>query len=284
MARVTAISSLGWPHYTLYEALPRMQARGFRRIEIASFKGYCFHFNHGSPDPPELRAMLHELGLTPICLNFSGSRTDAWRDEDCDLFIRETTRKMEQLGEVGIPMITLPFGERNDRPDQEAQLLNAVRVFDHLGQVGKEVGVRTVIEAPHLYTIMPRPEQVLWVLERLSSDNVGILVDSSHWGIIGYNAEAFFRRLGSRLWHAHLRDSTGPDTADRTQQLELTPGRGSADFRALGAALDRVGYRGDVSLEFEHRDMTFEAIEREYDFGIRHLVACGWELPPNVRY
>ncbi len=51
MARITTISSLGWAHYTLYEALPRMAARGFKKIEIASFNTYCFHFNYGSPTP-----------------------------------------------------------------------------------------------------------------------------------------------------------------------------------------------------------------------------------------
>ena len=51
MANVTALSSLGWANYTLYEALPRMAARGFNRVEIASFGSYCFHFNFGSPTP-----------------------------------------------------------------------------------------------------------------------------------------------------------------------------------------------------------------------------------------
>jgi sugar phosphate isomerase/epimerase len=109
-------------------------------------------------------------------------------------------------------------------------------------------------------------------------------VDSSHWGIIGYDPDAFFDALGDRLWHVHLRDATGPDTADRKQQLEMTPGRGSVDFGRFGRALDRVGYQGDVSIEFEYRDMTLDAIEREYDAGLKHLAEVGWELPEGVRY
>ena len=48
-------------------------------------------------------------------------------------------------------------------------------------------------------------------------------------------------------------------------------------------ALDRAGYRGDVSVEFEYRDLTLEAVEREYDRGLRHLADVGWEFPPHVR-
>jgi len=75
----------------------------------------------------------------------------------------------------------------------------------------------------------------------------------------------------------HLRDSAGPDTADRKQNLELTPGAGTVDFAALAAALDRAGYAGDVTAEFEYRDMTFEQIEHQCDLGLRH------ELPRGVK-
>ena len=66
------------------------------------------------------------------------------------------------------------------------------------------------------------------------------------------------------------------------QELELTPGAGTVDFARLARALDDAGYKGDVSLEFEYRDMTFDDIEREYDVGIKHLVDCGWDFPPSV--
>jgi sugar phosphate isomerase/epimerase len=284
MAKITALSSLGWAHYTLYEALPRMHARGFRRIEIASFDTYCFHFNNNSPDPVELRATLAEMDLTPIGLNYCPRTYEAWRDEDAEDFVRDLTGKLDHLARAGIPMMTMLFGSRNDRPDQADQLDRAAAVYDKVGAAAAEHGIRMLLEVPHLYTIHPRTEQVLQLVDRLQSANVGLLVDSSHWGIIGYDLDEFFAAVGERLWHVHLRDSAGPDTADRKQDLELTPGVGTVDFRAFGEALDRAGYAGDVSIEFEYRDMTLDAIEREYDAGLHHLSETGWELPDEVRF
>ena len=283
MAKVTAISSLGWAHYTLFEALPRMAARGFRRIEIASFGEYCFHFNFGSPTPAELKKMLDDLGLTPVCLNYSDSLHPAWKEGQIDVFVEACRRKIEHLNAAGIPMMVMHFGGRNDRPDQEQQLANAVRAFSRVGELAARQGVRMLMEVPHLYSIMHRPEQVLWVVERLESANVGVLVDTSHWGITRYDLRAYFGALGRRLWHIHLRDSRGEDTADMKQDLELTPGVGTVDFARFGRALDEAGYAGDVSLEFEYRDMTLEAIEREYDKGLQHLRSAGWQLPAGVR-
>jgi len=283
MAKVTSISSLGWAHYTLYEALPRMAARGFKRVEFASFDSYCFHFNFGSPTPKELRKMLDEYKLTPVALNFFAGFHHAWLPGEIDVAVAEWTRKIEQLNDVGIPMMAVSFGVRNDRPDQEYQLSNAVKMYDRVGKIAEKYHVRMLLEVPHLYGIMPRPEQVYWVFDRLSSPNVGALADCSDWGIIGYDADEFFSRLGKRLWHIHLRDSGGPDTGDRKQKLEMTPGDGTVDFRKFGQALDRAGYTGDVSLEFEYRDMTLDAIEREYDRGLKHLESVGWELPAGVK-
>jgi len=283
MAKVTAISSLGWAHYTLFEALPRMAARGFKRIEIASFDSYCFHFNFGSPTPKELRKMLDDLGLTPVALNFFAGFHNASNADEIDIFVKQWTRKIEQLSEVGIPMITTSFGERNDRADQELQLSNAVKAYDRIGKVGEKYGVKMLLEIPHLYGIMYGPQQVMWVFDRLSSTNVGALVDCSHWGIIKYDVDDLFSRLGSRLWHIHLRDSRGPDTNDKKQELELTPGDGTVDFAKFGQALDKANYKGDVSLEFEYRDMTLDAIELEYDRGLAHLAKVGWQLPAGVK-
>jgi len=283
VAKITALSSLGWAHYTLYQALPRIAARGFKLVDIPSFGGYCFHFNFGSPTPPELKGMLDDLGLRPICLNYFTEFHCAWIPEEIDSFAQEWEKKIAQLPEVGIPMMTMGFGVRNDRPDQELQLSNAVKAYNRVARIGAKYGVRMLLEVPHLYGLMPRTEQVLWVFDRVDSDNIGAVVDSSHWGIIGYDLDAFFSALGDRLWHIHLRDSAGPDTADGKQDLELTAGSGTVDFAAFGRALDKAGYQGDVTIEFEYRDVTFEDIEAEYDKGLRHLQRVGWELPAGVK-
>ena len=283
MAKVTLISTLGWANYTLYEALPKIKARGFKKIEIASFPVYCFHLNQGSPTPSELKSSLDEYDMTLMMLHWFNKNHNAYEPENIQMFVDEYKRKFDQVAELKIPMMSMVFGERNDRSDQELQLKNALKAYDTVAEIALKYDIRMVIEVPHVYTIMPRPEQVYWLFDNFSSTNIGALVDCSHWGIIGYDIDEFFSRLGDRFWHIHLRDSKGKDTADRSQELEFTPGDGEVDFVKFGRALDAAGYKGDVSLEFEYRDMTLDAIENEYDKGLQHLVKCGWQLPAGVR-
>jgi sugar phosphate isomerase/epimerase len=117
----------------------------------------------------------------------------------------------------------------------------------------------------------------------ITSPNVGATVDASHWGVLGYQLEDLWQAIGPRIWHIHLRDSAGPDTADFHQQLELTPGQGTVDFRQLGAWLDRHSYRGNVTAELEYVGRTPDGVELEVTAAFRHLASCGWELPPGVR-
>ena len=282
MAKVTAISTLGWSKYTTAEAFAAMAARGFRRVEIASFGEYCWHFNE-TPTPEELKAMFDRYHFQPVNLNYCTVVYPA-TPEGAKKFLADWTAKFPALEKAGIPMMCMHFGDRAGSGTPDAERLRLVASsFDELARRGKDYGVKLVIEAPHLYQMYCRPELVLAIVDQMSSDNFGVLVDSSHWGIIGYDADEYFAKLGKRLAHIHLRDSTGGDTADKKQKLELTPGDGIVDFKKFGEALDRAGYKGDVSLEFEYRDVSKEAIDIEFDRGISHLRKCGWIFPEGVR-
>jgi len=282
MAVITGAATLGFAHYTLYQALPGLAKIGFRRVEITSFDSYCFHFNYGSPEPEELKKMLDDLDLRAVSMNYFARAYDAWDPGQIDGFVEDWHRKIKQCPALGIKLMTMSFGLRNDRKDQKKQLENAARAYTILGELAKDYGVRMLLEVPHLYSIMNRPESVLEVFENIESDNVGALIDSSHWGIIGYDLDDFVSRLGERLSHVHLRDSKGIDTADFRQDLELTPGKGTVDFRKLAETLDRIGYKGEVMLDFEYRDMTLADIEKEYYSGLAYLNSCGWDIPKGI--
>jgi sugar phosphate isomerase/epimerase len=282
MAQITGAATLGFAHYTLYEALPVLAKIGFEKIEISSFDSYCFHFNYGSPTSEELKKMLDDLNLKAVSMNYFARAYDAWDAEQIDKFVESWHKKIKQCPVVGIKMMTMSYGMRNDRKDQKEQLGNAAKAYTIVGELAKNYGVKMLLEVPHLYNIMNRPDSVMEVFDKIESDNVGALIDSSHWGIIGYDLDDFVLKLGKRLSHIHLRDSKGEDTSDFKQDLELTPGKGLVDFKKLADVLDRIGYKGEVMLDFEYRDKTLDHIEAEYYSGLSYLKSCGWDLPKGI--
>ncbi len=297
MAKITTISSIAYAHYTLNEALPRMAKRGFKQVEIGSFRGYCYHFNFGSPSPSELRDQLTDLDLKPIALNWAPVMSDSYNKISTQQWLEECKRKIRQAQEVGFPMMTMAYGRPNKEFSLEEQRKICTHLYRELAEYALSCDMKMLLELPHLYLVHNDCEPVHALLNDLDLPNVGILVDSSHWGLIGYDIETYLKRLGDRLWHIHLRDSSPVPQIDRDKKfvrpalfsrakynLTLTPGLGSVDFSRLGKALDTVGYQGDVTTEFEYFDMPLDEIERQYDAGLSHLLQCGWELPENVQY
>jgi len=295
IARVTTMSSIAYAHYSLFDALPRIAERGYKQVEIGSFGNYCYHFNYGSPTPKELRILLADYDLRPIALNWNYDCGQAFEPSSIQTALDGFKRKMEDALEAGIPMMTMAFGTINEREDQAEQRKTAAEAYYRLGEHAQTCNMKMLLELPHLYLVHHTIESVLELVDQLALPNVGVLLDSSHWGVIGYDLDDYLERLGDRLWHIHLRDSNPqvdleqhgrfirpPLRGKKPYVLTLTPGLGTVDFAQLSAALDRVGYQGDVTTEFEYFDMPLDEIERQYAAGLAYVRECGWELPATV--
>lgn len=291
MPTVTATSSIAYAHYSLYEALPRLAALGFKRVEIGSFHTYCQHFNNGSPRPAELKTMLADFGLQPVGLNWNAGIGRSYEEAAIAEWLDGYKAKIEDAQTVGIPMMTMHFGRHFADGDLTEERKAAVEAYARLADHASRQGMVMLLELPHMHLVHHDSNPVIALLEQLDFANVGLLIDSSHWGVIGYDLDGFLTRVGHRLRHIHLRDSVPRSTPELDRKfkrpalspnpvynLTLTPGVGVVDFVHFGKALDEIGYQGDVTTEFEYFDMPLDEIERQYAAGLAHLRKCGWTL------
>ena len=118
----------------------------------------------------------------------------------------------------------------------------------------------------------------------------GFNVDPSHFGYQRADAVGFVERFGARVAHVHVKDawwSDGPrpagvfgghtDFGDARRAWDFrSPGRGRVDFEALIRALNRAGYAGPLSVEWEDGAMDREHGAREALQFVRRL-----DFPPS---
>ena len=105
----------------------------------------------------------------------------------------------------------------------------------------------------------------------------GFNYDPSHLGYQGVDYVAFIEKFGDRIYHAHMKDvwwSPVPMPSgvfgghlnfghrDRAWDFRSI-GRGRIDFEAIVRALNRVGYEGPLSVEWEDAGMDREFGARE---------------------
>ena len=119
----------------------------------------------------------------------------------------------------------------------------------------------------------------------------GFNYDPSHFGYQGVDYAAFIQKFGDRIFHVHMKDvwwSDKPTEAgvfgghiafgDRRRFWDFrSVGRGSIDFEAVLRGLNRAGYAGPLSVEWEDSGMDREHGATESAAFVRDL-----DFPPSA--
>ena len=143
--------------------------------------------------------------------------------------------------------------------------------------VFREAGVRFALEVhpTEIAFDIASAERVLAAVEEHPS--FGFNYDPSHFGYQGVDYVGFIERFGDRIFHAHMKDVWWSSTPRRSGVFGghlpfghrdrgwefRSIGRGRIDFEEVIRALNRVGYQGPLSVEWEDAGMDREFGARE---------------------
>jgi sugar phosphate isomerase/epimerase len=99
----------------------------------------------------------------------------------------------------------------------------------------------------------------------------GINFDPSHFAHQSLDSAAFVEQFADRIYHVHVKDSrkfldgrrsilgSHLNFGDRRRGWDfVSPGHGDVDFESLFRALNRIGYQGPLSVEWEDSGMDRE--------------------------
>ena len=102
-------------------------------------------------------------------------------------------------------------------------------------------GIRLALEPINRYetTLINNAAQGLELIDRVGTDNFGLLLDTFHMNIEEPSIEVSIRQCGAHIFHFHVADSN-----------RRYPGAGHLDFKSILNELFAVGYQGYVSGEF----------------------------------
>jgi len=141
----------------------------------------------------------------------------------------------------------------------------------------REAGVRFALEVhpTEIAFDISSAERALDAVDHHPS--FGFNYDPSHFGYQGVDYVGFIERFGDRIFHAHMKDVWWSSTprhsgvfgghlsfGDRDRFWDFRSiGRGRIDFEEVIRALNRVGYTGPLSVEWEDAGMEREFGARE---------------------
>ncbi len=313
MARLTACSTLAFSLSSIETAFKHISAYGFKSVEISDQVTHSKHFPIDSVDPHHVRHLLEKYNLSPIASNtgLCFINNGEWEfkklprqtqsaaeiseiieakqklvfhilniPEQAEHYKNRVRTLIDKAEIAGIPKVSLQAGRRIQADKSNAELKTAAGIIDTLAEYAQKKGIKLLLEIPHVWNLCFNMDRSKQMLDYLKSNNVGVTVDTTHWHTSNYNLDEYFSFLGNRLWHAHIRDAAGKDNSSGNYELEKTPGKGEINFVEFGEALDKYGYRGEITLETEYKNYKDESfVDTENLFAIEHLKKCGFEVP-----
>ena len=156
--------------------------------------------------------------------------------------------RLDALIILGLIRGITPEGQTSER--SMAYLVEAIRACS---AAAAGTGVRFALEPLNRYEtdLIHTVAEGLRLVERVSADNFGLLLDTFHMNIEEPVIEDSIHSCGDRIFHFHVADSN-----------RWYPGAGHLDFGSILESLAATGYRGFVSGEFMARPDADTAAER----------------------
>jgi len=243
-----AATSMVYGNYSLAHAIGDLARLGYQGIEIWGGRPHMYGRDLDE-EMPALRKLLKETGLkvpnfvpaqfrypTLLCSVNERVRTDS---------VAYLKSAIENAVQIGAPSLSLCPGMLPFDQDLAQGWKALAKSCEELGEYASSKKIVLLIEPAHRFesNLIRMVAECAAFIKKLQSKNFGILVDVGHLHVNGEDFLESLKRASDFPLHIHLDDNDG--SADQ----HLIPGEGTIDFGVFFEALDKVSYRGFVSLE-----------------------------------
>jgi sugar phosphate isomerase/epimerase len=238
-----AFSTLAFPGTTLARAASRGSEYGYQGIELRLIDGELIDPSMPASARATVRQTVAAVGLPIVAVDSSIKLTG---DDPGP----ELSRFLELASDWECPLVRVFGGGLSDDPRlRREELEGAARVLEAGIPLAERTGVAIAVETHDSFSSAAVVAELLAMVE---SPRVGAVWDSHHPHRMGESPGEVYDLIGQRVLLAQVKDARrAPERADGWQLTLL--GQGEVPVREMLELLDRGGYQGWISVEWEKR-------------------------------
>jgi sugar phosphate isomerase/epimerase len=238
-----AFSTLAFPGTTLARAASLGSEYGYQGIELRLIDGELIDPSMPASARTTVRQTVAAVGLPIVAVDSSIRLADTDPGPDISRFLTLAS-------EWECPLVRVFGGTLNDDPQvRRGQLAGAAKVLEAAIPLAERAGVAIGLETHDAFS---SAAVVAEVLAMVDSPWVGAVWDSHHPHRMGETPSEVYDLIGQRVLLAQVKDARrAPERADGWQLTLL--GQGEVPVREMLDLLDRGGYQGWISVEWEKR-------------------------------
>ncbi|MDX1981841.1 MAG: sugar phosphate isomerase/epimerase [Bryobacteraceae bacterium] len=229
---------------------------GYRYVE-----SFIHYFVDYWDKPEELKKKIDAIGVKFTTISNGGPLETHFEDPARHQNLFADHMKLGRfIKNFGCRHLKINLGPR--RPDGTTQedLKHMARACEEVGRQLKGIGIRLAIHA-HMWNQFENRKEIDYMMEHCTPENVGFVLDTGHITMAGIDPVELTRTLGHRIVEFHLKD-TAPENRggaksrlERPDMMKNPPffplGKGGVDFPGIKAHLDKIGWRGFLTVELD---------------------------------
>lgn len=257
------ISSLSFSG-PLEKKIEAAAAAGFDGIEI--FREDLVYFDG---KPADVARLAKSAGIEILSLQ-SLRDFEARPSQNGDWARRRAGRFLDLAVEIGAPLLVVCANTRADTLDDDR------RAADDLAWLAGEAqrrGVRIGYEALSTSRVVRTYADAWRIIQRADHANLGLIVGAVHTLVMQKDFGRLADIPAERLFMVHMADAPRMNMEPRllTRHFRVFPGQGEQPIGALYGQLEKIGYRGPISLEIFNDQVRAMPPNAVADDGIRSI-------------
>lgn len=271
-------STWAMPALPIDPVVAHLAAVGFDAIEICVLPRFSTALDKlDSAERKRIPQLLrdHKLKLSAVNAYVDLMEPDPAKFADNAAYVqRAADLAAEWIQDGRQPVVVSGFGGRpGELATRQGQLVERINM---LGDYAQERGVVIALEH-HVGNAVETPDQVVSIMQQITSPGARINFDISHFNVVGIPIEESVDKIFPYAVHTHIKDESG--RAPNHQYL--IPGEGEFDYIRYLKAMHAHGYTGAISTEISvmvQRRPNYDALAtatRSYEVVSQAFVEAG---------
>ncbi len=252
---ITTNTRGGWEK-DVFLSFREARAVGYRNVE--SFVNYFLSY---FDKPDELRRKIDEIGVRFVTISNGGSMETHFEDPSRRAKLLDDHMRLVRFIKLfGCDHLKINTGARRPTGTTDEDLRNMAATLNELGRRISDEGMRFAVHA-HMWTQFENRHEIDTIMETTNPRHVSFVLDTGHITMAGMDPVELTRRLGHRIAEFHLKDTLPEYRGGAKQRRERNDvmkdpiffelGKGGVDFPAIKAHLDRIGWKGWLTVELD---------------------------------
>jgi sugar phosphate isomerase/epimerase len=275
-----AFSTNAFKKYSLEESIKAIADIGYEGVEILCDVPHAYPPRFGEKQIQSTREFISKYNIQISNLNtftlyaIKDVYHPSWIENEKELRemrIEHTINCIYLAKKIGSKNLSTEPGGPIDRNTNEIQIQQLEKLFVNglttAALIAKEEKVNILVE-PEPSLLLENSVQFLNFIKKIDSDYVRLNFDIAHFYCVREDPAKLIYELADYIEHFHL-----ADIAYNRVHNHLIPGHGSIDFQSIFKAIDKIGYKGFVTVElYPYQENPIYAAKLAHNY-LRNIIS-----------